>query len=523
MNRLVAALRRRSHAIALGVIVLASLAYRLHASRACSLWLDEDYTHTEVVRSWPAVLAGPEPVHPPLFFVLTKLALVPFGYSETGLRAVSLGFGCVLLVAVYWLCLELGLAAVRALVVVALLAITPFFIGHAIEARQYALYPALGTLALVFVLRLLREPNRLRHGVGFAASAAAMAATHYFGVAYACALLAVLVWGLFARRRELDHAPRRVLAAGLVVTALLGVLALLLAHAVALARFYGNHKAGRGSEPWPVLLDALIAKFALVRGHTGERLELAFAVVGLALVSRSLRGVARTVLLPLTFVPCALSLCISSGHFVAPRYLAPSWVLYHVGACVALFALAERVRALLARVTPKVAPALAWLFLLVPVVPRLAEYPLEFGAGEDDYRGLERYFMAHLAPKTALVTFPGHAGIRMMEFEYPVNAPPIELEHFHGRSGIERYLIAEIHLPASRRAEFDHLIEKDFGLSAQAWRDTPFIDLPGTEYQRGVRARLLAWDGSRAHVDDRKREHATHHRDTRGARSDSDD
>jgi hypothetical protein len=494
-----AAVRRHPHASALAALVFLSLVFRVYVSRACSLWLDEDYTHVEIRRAWPTVLAGPEPAHPPLFFVLVKLATIPFGYSETALRSVSLISGCVLLVAVYWLCLELALSRTRALGVVALLAITSSFMNYSIEARMYALFPALATLAVTCVLKLFREPRRLGYLAGFSLAAAAMGATHYFGVAYAGALLGALLVGLLPRWREVELTPARAARAALALFALLGALAIVLAHALAVAAFYSNHQAGSGTGTWTQLLRAFLADFSFAGTQDWSAyVEIPLAFGGLVLLGRSLRGIARVLPLALTFFPCFGAFLITSGHFVAPRYLAPSWVFYHVGACVGLFALVDGLRKFLSRTLSAVPERAAWALVVLPVGLRLLQYPEHWGAGEDDYRGLQTYFMEHLASNTALVTFPGRAGVRMMAWEYPVNATPIELEHFKRVPGIDRYLVAETHLHgAARQAEFERLIHRAFGLDPAAWRKLQLLDLPGTTFQPPVKARLVVWDGNR--------------------------
>ena len=88
------AVRARPGALAVACVVLLSLAFRLHVSRACSMWLDEVATHFDALRPWPRVLHGPEQEHPPLMFVLVKIATYVLGTSETAVRSVSIFFGC---------------------------------------------------------------------------------------------------------------------------------------------------------------------------------------------------------------------------------------------------------------------------------------------------------------------------------------------------------------------------------------------------------------------------------------------
>jgi hypothetical protein len=496
-HRLRETTRRHAPLLVLAAIVVLSLLFRLHVSSLCSLWLDEVLTHMDVTKPWPQVLHGPERVHPPLLFVLVKVVVQLFGGSETSLRAVSLLFGCVLLVAVYWLCLELGLKATRALAIVALLAITPFFIRHATEARHYALYPALGTLAAAATFRVLREPERLRFLVLFAASASAMAMTHYFGLAYAFALLGVILVGLLPHWRRVGFSARVTRVSALVLVLLFCVLVAVTLNALAVARFYSKPGSGDAT-PWRGLLYTTVDEFSFIdEGQSAGMIQIPLAALGLLLIGWPLGGIARIVPAALGFVPCVLALFIRSGHFVAPRYLAPSWVLYHVGSCAALFAAGDRLRALLVKAPARLGPLLAWGTLAVPLAFRLAEYPNGYGAGTQYYRGLQRYFVEHLASNTRLVAFDGGFGERIMGIEYSVGSLPLRLETFRRVPGIERYLVAEFHTASDvRQARLESLVQARLGLSPEAWRELPLLDLPETIYQPAVRARIVELDGS---------------------------
>src|SRR5690349_20308528 len=142
--------RARTHIAVLGCLIVASLVFRIYVSIRCSLWYDEVWTLHYSSAPWPQLLRGPSREHPPLMYVLVRLVTDVFGTSELAVRAVSLFFGCVLLVAVYLLCLELAFTKTEALVGVAFVALGPFFIRHAVEARQYAMLAALTTLELVY-------------------------------------------------------------------------------------------------------------------------------------------------------------------------------------------------------------------------------------------------------------------------------------------------------------------------------------------------------------------------------------
>jgi hypothetical protein len=488
-------LSARRGALALAVIVLASLAFRLHVSSECSLWLDEVSTLSDARKAWPRVLKGPSPEHPPLMYVLVKYAISFLGDSETAVRSVSLFFGCVLLVALHELCLVLGTSVKRALIVTGSYALSPFFIRHATEARQYAMLAAFATLAAMFVLRVLRGPPRTRDVAGFAMSALAAAWTHYFGLAYALALLAALVVGIvpvWKRWRVLQRVQLVGLLLGLLV--LLGFVA---ARAAALGARYSTSTGGMADGP--ILNTRLLAEIA---GDFSPMLAEAWsfaiapplAFVGLALLSWRLRGVARLLPFGIGAVPCVAALFISSRHFVAARYLAPSAVFYHLGFCAALFAALDRVRVVLAQRARSgfLSPVLGGLVFAALLGARLREFPNGFGAGADYYQGLQRYFVDHLAQDTRLVAYYGYFGRILFGKEYHLGSPPISLEKFRRVRGIDRYLVVEIHVgEGDRRDALEKLVKRHFGLSPEAWRALPLVPLPHSLYQPAVAARLV--------------------------------
>jgi len=481
--------------VALAGIVLLSFAFRLHVARECSLWLDEVLTQIGALKPWPKVLGGPSKDHPPLMYLLVRVATDLVGSSETGLRSVSLLFGCVVLVALYELCLELGLTIWRALIVVSTLALSPFFIRHATEARHYAILAAFSTLATTRALRLLRGPQRARDLIGFAVSAVAAAATHYFGLAYALALLGLVSLGVAQRWSETPTSRRRAAPAALLVTlAPLGYLAL---RAAAVGRGYAVSEAGETASPeFNLQLPGEIAReFSFLANNVWWlELEAGLALVGLALFSRQLRGVARALPLGLGLAPCIAALFLSGQHSVAPRYLAPSLVLYHLGACNALFAAFDRLRLVL---TPGgrlawLAPSAGGLVLAGLLVARLREYPNGFGAGVDDYRGFQRYFSDKLARDTVLVAYPGPFGRLLLGSNSQGAARAVGLERLRPVRGVKRYLIVEIHSDTpARQAEIESLVDRAFGLPAQAWRSLPRVPVPHSTYQAAVTARLL--------------------------------
>lgn len=482
-------------AVVLVGIVLASLAFRIHVARECSLWLDEVLTHMGVRKPWPRVLRGPSVGHPPLMYVLVKVYTGLFGMTELNLRGVSLLFGCLALLALYELARQLGLSVGRALIVVGTFACSGLFIRHASEARHYALLITFVTLATTRAVRLLQGPSRRRDLVGFALSAVAAAASQYFGLAYALALSLVVAVAL-ARRWKQTSTGHKLLSLGVLAAATVPFVALALRVAHLGRAFKVGQPDGEVAEVnGPLFLEILRVFSFLTNDAWALLVQPVFALVGLVLLTRQLRGQARVLPLGIGVAPCIAAIFMSSNHFMSARYVAPSVVLYHLGSCLAVFALFDWLRQVLARFqwagpVTSVAGAIALFGLLAM---RLAEYPTSFGTGADDYRGLQKHYLAALQPDTAFVAFPGYFGKLVFGREYQVGDRLIGLEEFKRIKGINRYLIVEINCDTpERRADLEALVEKHFGLSSERWNALPRIALPPSEYQSSVPARLVS-------------------------------
>jgi hypothetical protein len=507
------------------MIVGASLLLRLHVSRECSLWLDEAATARDAYAPWPILLHGPEREHPPLMFWLVRLATALFGRGDTGVRLISLLFGCVLLVAVDRLCLELEFSKARALIVTASLALTPFFVRHATEARQYAMAGALVTFAAVFALRLLRGPFTLRSLLGLAVCSVCAAATHFFALAYALALWGAVAvgtirsWQLRALSRHEQRALAGVLAVSLLAFGAIG------AEVVALAHFYASHSLG-SQVHHHFSAPAIWQAFSFsTRPSWPVRLEAVLSALGLVLIAARLQNIAGIIPGSLAFAPLAVASVLSSGHALTPRYLFPSFVFYHLGAVTAVFGAFDLLTFVVAYFGPfaRRASLLAWLVLLVPLALRLKEYPAGFGAGQLNYRGLQAYFQGARARDTALVVFVGYAGLSIMKTQYPV-PHLMSLEDFEPIPGIDRYLIAEFsstdpHLSA----RLGPLLRRHFELSLGQWRALRLVRLPGTRFQLPPRARLITLHPKATELAPEHAEEAPSSSDTQSTPAGSDD
>ncbi len=144
-----------SHPHILFLTTLAALvrAFQLGAQ---SLWLDELYSVAIAQREWAEIIAGTiaGDTNPPLFHLLLHLAL-QFGVDENAARAVSLVFSVATVPFFYLLARELFDRRV-ALLATLLLALNPFHLLFAQEARMYALLGFFVVAAQYFFVRAWR-------------------------------------------------------------------------------------------------------------------------------------------------------------------------------------------------------------------------------------------------------------------------------------------------------------------------------------------------------------------------------
>lgn len=125
-------------------------------------------------------LAG-SPEHAPLYFLTARFWLQLFGHSVTVIRSLSALFGLLVLPCMYWLCWELFKSPVISWAAVVLVAISPFHMLYAQEARQYSLWTVSILLSSAALLRAIRL-RTLSGWALYAVSAALAFYTHTFSV-----------------------------------------------------------------------------------------------------------------------------------------------------------------------------------------------------------------------------------------------------------------------------------------------------------------------------------------------------
>lgn len=165
--------------IAAGVLVAAGLALRFWTKSA--LWLDEALTVNIAhlpLRRLPTALRHDGA--PPLYYVLLHVWMRVFGTGDEAVRSLSGVVSVLTIPAVWWAARKLDRAA-AAWPAVVVLALNPFAIRYATEARMYALVALEAALGIVAVAAALERPTLARLGA-VSVVGASLLYTHYWGL-----------------------------------------------------------------------------------------------------------------------------------------------------------------------------------------------------------------------------------------------------------------------------------------------------------------------------------------------------
>jgi uncharacterized membrane protein len=122
-----------------------------------------------------------EDVHPPLYFLLARFWAQAFGSSVAVMRSLAAALSLLVFPCLYWLCLELFESPSVGWVALALMAVSPFHVLYAQEARQYSLWTVTILLSSASLLWAIRR-QRLFCWVIYGATVALGLYVHYFSV-----------------------------------------------------------------------------------------------------------------------------------------------------------------------------------------------------------------------------------------------------------------------------------------------------------------------------------------------------
>ncbi|MFQ5433456.1 MAG: glycosyltransferase family 39 protein, partial [Anaerolineae bacterium] len=179
---------------------------RLYRLGHQSLWYDELFTVLVAKRPFPEMLNRliTGDVHPPLYYIFEH-ALMQMGTAEIMARFVPLIFS-ILSVPLFYRLARLWLGATGALVAVGLLAVSPFHVLFAQEARMYAML-GVWVLGMVYFFQQAWRNGRTRDWSFFALFLTLSLYTHNLAFLY---LLAI---DLYAILTGIRHRWRPFLAA----------------------------------------------------------------------------------------------------------------------------------------------------------------------------------------------------------------------------------------------------------------------------------------------------------------------
>jgi len=309
--------------LAIGIVVAAGMVARFVARS--HLWLDEALTVN--ISALPlSKLTGAlrHDGSPPLYYALLHVWMKVFGSGTFAVRAFS-GVCSVACLPLAWrVGRRLGGRTVANAVLV-LLALSPFAVQYATEARMYSLAMLLVLAGGLALANLLERPS-LGLSLAVAGLTGALLLTHYYALYTVAAAGAVLLW--YAWRGEERAAARRsllaVAAGGLLFLPWVPVLLYQTAHTGAP---WGN--SGRGAR---TVIDTLGVLVSGYRDAGPLPLLLAEGLIALAIFGRAVgrrrfevdlvgREPARTLAL-ITFGGLFLAVLVSSvtGQAYVPRY-----------------------------------------------------------------------------------------------------------------------------------------------------------------------------------------------------------
>jgi uncharacterized membrane protein len=127
----------------------------------------QKYQHPSADKGWDdtlTALAG-NAEHPPLYYLLARLWSYGFGSSVAAMRSLPAVISLFAFPCIYWLCLELFESSFTAAIACVLLAIAPFHVIYAQEAREYSLWAVTVLLSSASFLRALRTQTKPAWGL----------------------------------------------------------------------------------------------------------------------------------------------------------------------------------------------------------------------------------------------------------------------------------------------------------------------------------------------------------------------
>lgn len=126
-------------------------------------------------------VAAEDPQHPPFYYLIVRLWVQWFGNSVAVTRSLSAVASLLTFPCIYWLCWELFKSSLVGWVAIALIAVSPFHVMYAQEAREYSLWIVTILLSSAALLQAIRFKTKVSWVI-YAATLGLGLYTHLFFV-----------------------------------------------------------------------------------------------------------------------------------------------------------------------------------------------------------------------------------------------------------------------------------------------------------------------------------------------------
>jgi uncharacterized membrane protein len=320
-------------------------------------------------------LASEDPQHPPAYYILAHLLMRLFDGSVETMRTLAAIFGVLVLPCAFWLALELFGSLRTALLAVALVAVSPFFILYAQEAREYSMW----TVAIALLAVLFLRAIRLRAPVHWIAYSAVLASSLYIDPLTGLVALGFAVYLLIRERGQLRRALIACVLADLAAVALFIPWIKVMATSPGLGRGMAaifTSKLSLAEIARSFARDLRFVFFDIGPAHVGplsfSAIDALFTLIVVALCAYAFLTLVRSTAFPiwgfiiiglcLSMMPLVLRDLLVGGNFVSQtRYFLPLLLGVQL-AVAALFG-----RSIFARTSPRAGRAI-WTVLLVFVL-----------------------------------------------------------------------------------------------------------------------------------------------------------
>ncbi|MGE5438177.1 MAG: glycosyltransferase family 39 protein [Syntrophothermus sp.] len=173
-------LNRYKYYILLFLFVIIGSYFRVHNLSTESLWLDETISLKFAEKPLlQLIYKTANDVHPPLYYVILHYWIKYFGSDEYGSRLLSVVFGVLLIIAVFFLAKYLfddNVAIITSLLVT----VSAFHIKYSQETRGYSLLALLSVLSFYYYLKFI--DNGKKNAVPYIFLSSMLIYTHVFGM-----------------------------------------------------------------------------------------------------------------------------------------------------------------------------------------------------------------------------------------------------------------------------------------------------------------------------------------------------